>query len=318
MTEPGGRHWLRWLERTAGLAVAGFLAWYLITNWRRVAEYDWTVDWPRLLASAALLALAYSGYVGLWRHVLARMGSALSMVDAHRVWYLANMGRYVPGKVVQTVGLAYMVRAKGGSPVAAIASAAVAQTFVVATGGAVAALALPETANGGRGLYVAGAAFAAAVLVVLLTPAFDALLRLALRLARRPELYVPVPWTERAGLAAGYFTLTVVTGLAFWLFLTSVAPVEADAVWALIGVYAAGYVAGWLAFFVPGGLGVREGVYALLLALYIPPTAAVAAAVLARIWSTAVEVVVVAILLALYGAADLRASTVPSTGHAHG
>ena len=61
----------------------------------------------------------------------------------------------------------------------------------------------------------------------------------------------------------------------------------------------------------------REGVYALLLAFYIPASIAVAVAILARLWLTFLELAVVAVLVARYGIADLRAPTEP-TGSAHG
>lgn len=317
MPSGGTRRWLRWLERLAAAAVFAFLIGFLVANWRQVSAYEWQVDWPRLIASGALEALVYSGLVVSWRHILARLGGTLSIADAHRVWYLANLARYVPGKVLQLAGTAYMVRAKGVSPVLGVASSMVAQAFVLGTGCAVAALTLPETVNGAFGLP-AGSLVAAVFLLVLLTPAYGAVMRLGLRLARRPGHFQAVPWRERAGLAAGYFVLWILMGLSFWLFLSAVTPVAADAVPGIVGVRAAGYLLGYLAVFVPGGLGVREGVYALLLGLYIPPTIAVAAAILARLWTTVVEVLVAGLLVAVYGTADLRASADPSSGDARG
>ncbi len=312
-----GRTWLRWLERVAGLAVIAFLAAYLVTHWRRVAEYDWTLDPPRLVASVLLHALVYSGMVLLWRHVLGRIGGRLTVVDAHRVWYLSNLGRYVPGKVLQLAGLAYMVRSKGISAVHGVTSALVAQAFVLGAAALVAALALPDAADGAGGLYLLGGVAAAAILAVLLTPLFDPLLRLALRWSGRDGESAGLPWTERVALAAGYTGLWILMGVAFWLFLTSVTRVEPDALPALVGIHAAGYVAGYLAFFTPGGLGVREGVFALFLGLYIPPSVAVAAAILARIWSTVAELLVAGALLARWGTADLRAGAASIPGNDH-
>ncbi|MGH7563721.1 MAG: hypothetical protein ACREK5_04780 [Gemmatimonadota bacterium] len=65
-----------------------------------------------------------------------------------------------------------------------------------------------------------------------------------------------------------------------------------------------------MAVFVPGGLGVREGVYALLLAEVLPGPLAAAVAILSRVWLTAVEVLVAGLLALRYGLRDLRASTV--------
>ena len=64
--------------------------------------------------------------------------------------------------------------------------------------------------------------------------------------------------------------------------------------------------------FVPGGLGVREGVYALLLAELLPGPVAAAVAILSRLWLTALELLVALFLALRYGLRDLRVSTVPT------
>ncbi|MBW3660228.1 MAG: flippase-like domain-containing protein [Gemmatimonadetes bacterium] len=318
MSERGGRRWIRWLERGAALVVVGFLVAYLVENWGAVRDYEWSVDWGRMALAAGLHALVYSGYVVLWRHVLEALGARLSLADAHRVWYLGNLGRYVPGKVLQLAGTAYLARARGVSPVLAVAATMVAQLFVLGTGFAVAAATLPEAAGRIAWLEPVSLAAAAAILLVLLTPLFDRLYRAALKVVRRPEYHVEVPWTIRLALTAGYAGLWLAFGIAFWLFVGAVVEPGPDAFWPVVGTWAIGYMAGWMVVFVPGGLGVREGVYAALLALYIPPTIAVATAVLARVWSTTIELAVAGGLLARYGMADLRVGADPEPRDAHG
>lgn len=317
MSPPSRRRWLRWVERAAALLVVGFLAAYLARNWAQVREYDWTIDWGTLALAAALHAGVYSGFVVLWRRLLMALGARLSLVDAHRIWYFGNLGRYVPGKVLQVLGIAYLARAKGVSPVLTVASAIVSQLFVIATACVVVAVGLPGLA--GHPTAAAAALVAAVVLlVVLLTPLFDRLYHLALRIGGREEYHVDVDWRERSWLTAGYLVVWGAYGVAFWLFLRSVVDVGAGTLPAIVGIWAAGYLAGWVAVFVPGGLGVREGVYAALLALYIPPTIAVATAVLARVWSTAVELAVAGGLLARFGTADLRAGDPTDPRDTHG
>ena len=130
--------------------------------------------------------------------------------------------------------------------------------------------------------------------------------------------YVPIRWRERLWLTAGYVVLWVLLGGSFHFFLTAVTDLPRGNFWPITGIFAAAYLAGYLAVFVPGGLGVREGALAILLSLYIPATIAVAAAVLARIWTTAVELVVVAVLLGRYGVTDLRAGAEPTPRKIHG
>ena len=318
MRRPSARA-LRWVERAAVLVVLAFLAGYLARHWREVSAYDWTVDGPRLALASALVVVAYSGFVLTWRRVLRAFGGRLSIADAHRVWYFGNLGRYVPGKIVQLAGTAYLARSKGVDPVVTLAASLVAQLFVVGGGVIVAIAALPEVAGrAAPGLEAAALAVAASVALVTLTPLFGLLHRLALRVARRPELHARIPVAERLVVLVATTGLMALFGLAFALFVTATTTAPRDETPALIGVSAAGYLAGFLAVFVPGGLGVREGVYALLLALYIPPSIAVAVAVLSRLWLTLCELAVVGFLAARYGVSDLRAPTPTAPRTVHG
>jgi uncharacterized membrane protein YbhN (UPF0104 family) len=311
--------WLRWIELAGALLVLGFLGSYLARNWSQVASHDWAIDWARLAAASGGTALAYSGLVVLWRHLLSTLGGSLSLVDAHRIWYLSNLGRYVPGKVLQLAGTAYLGRAKNVSPVLSVASMITAQLFVLGTGLIVALLAIPDAASQTRGdLRLAGFAAAGLFLAVLLTPLFGGLHRFALEVVGRGAHYVAVPWRERLMLVAAYGILWIILGGSFHLFLSGVTAVPSGTFWPITGIFAAAYLAGYLAVFVPGGLGVREGALAVLLAIYIPATIAVAAALLTRLWSTAVELVVAAVLISRYGVSDLRAVTEPDPGKAHG
>jgi uncharacterized membrane protein YbhN (UPF0104 family) len=301
---------LRWVQRGAAAIVALFLGWLLARHWREVSAYDWTIDWPRLALATAAVVLAYSGFVLVWRHLLHAFGGTLSVADAHRVWYLGNLGRYVPGKVFQLAGTAYMARAKGVSPVVTVAATLTAQVFVLGGGLVVAVVALPDLAvRVAPALRPAGLAFAAVFVLVILTPLFGALHRLALRVVRRPDLHAPIDLRVRLLVLAATTALMAILGVGFQLFVTATTSAPRDEVLALVGIAATGYLAGYLAVFVPGGLGVREGVYALLLAVYIPASVAVAVAILTRVWITLCELVVVALLVARYGVADLRAPT---------
>jgi uncharacterized membrane protein YbhN (UPF0104 family) len=306
---------LRWAERLAAILVGGFLAWYLVRNWRQVAAFEWSVNAPRLALATACLVLSYSGFVLVWRRLLRAFGASLGVADAHRVWYVGNLARYVPGKIFQLAGTAYLARAKGVNPVVTVTSAIVAQLFVLCGAVVVAGLTLPDlTGSGAAGVRTVGYAAAAVCAVATLTPVFGVLHRFTLRATRRPELHVPIPLSERLLAMVATTACMALWGLAFSVFVTAVVEVPEGALVPLVGVAAAGYLTAYVAVFVPAGLGVREGVFAVLLASYIPTSVAIAVAILSRLWLTLVEIAVVAFLLARYGTADLRAGA-PS---AHG
>jgi len=307
----GARRWLPWIERVAGLLVVAFLALYLARNWSQVAAHPWRIDWPRLALATLCVLAAYSGFVLTWRRILGHLGGRLSVRDAHRIWYLGNLGRYVPGKVLQLAGTAYLARAKGVSPVLTVSASLTSQVFVLVAGLLVAAATLPELGAAATTdlsvLWTVGLAVAALLVVVVLSPILDAIYRFALRLIRKSEYHASIPVRERIVLLAVSLLAWIALGTGFWLFVGAVTSLDAGAVIPLIGISAAGYVGGYLAVFVPGGLGVREGLYALLLAAYVPPPMAVAIAILCRLWLTACELLPVSILAGRYGFADLRA-----------
>jgi hypothetical protein len=307
----GARRWLPWIERVAGLLVVAFLALYLARNWSQVAAHPWRIDWPRLALATLCVLAAYSGFVLTWRRILGHLGGRLSVRDAHRIWYLGNLGRYVPGKVLQLAGTAYLARAKGVSPVLTVSASLTSQVFVLVAGLLVAAATLPELGAAATTdlsvLWTVGLAVAALLVVVVLSPILDTIYRFALRLIRKSEYHASIPVRERIVLLAVSLLAWIALGTGFWLFVGAVTSLDAGAVIPLIGISAAGYVGGYLAVFVPGGLGVREGLYALLLAAYVPPPMAVAIAILCRLWLTACELLPVSILAGRYGFADLRA-----------
>lgn len=309
MSREGVRTWLRALEWAVALVVLAAIARYLAREWDRLASRPWDVDWVLLALGSGLVVLAYSVFVLLWRHLVSSLGGRLSVVDAHRVWYFGNLARYVPGKVLQLAGTAYLARARGLSSVLALGSFVVAQLFVIVAGLALTLATLPGSGSFLPGGSMGALAAAGALAMLLLTPLFDHAHRLGLRLAGRGEAHVRVSVKTRVGLILGYLVAWIVFGLAFALFVQAVADPPRGSTPTLMGICAAGYLAGWVAVFVPGGLGVREGVYALLLAEVVPGPVAAAVAILSRLWLTAVELLV-AILLALrYGLRDLRVST---------
>ena len=314
MSREGGRAWLRALEWAVALVVLAAIARYLVGEWDRLASRPWEVDWAILALGSGLVVLSYSGFVLLWRHLVSRLGGRLTAVDAHRIWYFGNLARYVPGKVLQLAGTAYLARAKGVGTVLTVGSMVVAQLFVIVAGLALTLVALPGPAFPLPGGPAAGFAVAGGLALLLLTPIFDRTHRFALRLAGRSEAHVRVPITSRLGLLSGYLAAWIVFGLGFALFVRAVAEPAAGSTGTLMGICAAGYLAGWAAVFVPGGLGVREGVYALLLAEVLPGPVAAAVAILSRLWLTALELLVALLLVLRYGIRDLQASTVSTVG----
>jgi hypothetical protein len=211
---------------------------------------------------------------------------------AARIWTVSSLGKYLPGKVWAVAGMALMAQRAGIAPWAATGSAVVLQVLAIGTGAAVAGLTgrrAIETAHPGSQLalvlLVAGSVVGVGLL--LWPPVLRRLLQLAAAPDAEPRGAPPV-----AGIAVGIVANTVAWvgyGCALWLLARGLLPTVALPPALAVAVFTASYLAGFLALFAPGGLGVREGLFILMLQGPLGIGAATALAVASRLLLTLTE-----------------------------
>jgi len=241
---------------------------------------------PLLLASAVLSVwVAYGLLIDGWRRLIVGWGQNVEYRSAVKIWCVSNLGRYLPGKVWSVAGLAVLAKRAGASGGAATGSALTMQALAIATGACVVAVAAPAAISLPQlGLTLV---FALTVIWTLATSGLTA------RIVRwvRPALEWR-PLSARASLLAAAANLIawVVYGVAFWLLAKGILPQSNLSIRGAVGVFAAGYVVGFLALFAPGGIGVREAVFVALLAPRLGSGEAVALAVGSRLLLTLTEV----------------------------
>ena len=223
------------------------------------------VDQAHRLSISAVALAAVATVAGLganllsWRAVLADLGSRLPLTAALRVFFLGQLGKYVPGSVWPVVAQMELGK-EHGVPRARSATAGlltVALSLVAAL--LVAAVSLPFTSADALSTYWY-VFLAVPVLAVGLVPSVaNRVLDRLFRLARRGGLSEPL--TGR-GVLWGLFWAVV----AWVLFGVQVALLAHDlgahagkAVPLAIGAFALAWSLGFLFVLAPAGLGVREG-----------------------------------------------------------
>jgi hypothetical protein len=261
--------WFRAAQWVAGLAIVFFAGRSLARNWDqlRAQPLDWRLDPAWLLLSALLVWTMYALLIAAWRAMLGAWGQRLEPWSAARIWTVSSLGKYLPGKVWAVAGMAVMSQRAGVAPGAAMGSAVILQALAVGTGAAVAGLtglgALQQAHPGiETGLVVLAAASAAGVALLFWPPVVRRLLRVA-----APEAAAQ---TAPAGPAIAFGVLANVTawigyGAALWGLARGFLPGTGLGLTQAVAVFTASYLAGFLALFAPGGLGVREGVFILML-----------------------------------------------------
>lgn len=224
------------------------------------------VGWPALAGALVLAAAATVGTALVWLIILETLG-----VRTQRRWagifLQAQLGKYIPGSVWQYAGRAAVARAHG-IPVRPVGISLPVE--FVASG----------MAAGSMAAFLLGW-WGAAVLAPL------ALLLIAAQQRARP-LRPSALAAIRAMLL--YLPVWVLLGVSFWLCAHALVSVSARDVAFYTGAFAVAWVAGLLAFYAPGGLGVREAVLVALLSSRIGAADALVIAAASRLILVIVDV----------------------------
>lgn len=286
-----------WLLRLGQLVLTVLVTWFIfermglsLSALGRLDSSAWVPDIPRLAASSLLLVAGYGFSAALWGRLVVDLGGPrLGAADSIRLFMIANLGRYVPGKVWQIAGLAVLARRKGVPAVTATGAAVLGQGIALMAATAVGLGALlggSATMHRwgliGAGLLVVGVALATVPSV------FDRAAGLWFRLARQE----PPPGLRSVHALQWfllYFLNWLLYALAFGVLVASFG--QGGNLLAMGSAFAAAYVVGYVAIFAPAGAGVRELTLVGLLAPSMGAASAGALAVIARIWTTVVELV---------------------------
>lgn len=300
----GTWRWLRRALQVAGLAAA---AWYLVhtaqAHRAELAAVPVQLALFPLLVASVITVLTWFLLVRSWAGSLHWWNQSLPMPQAVRIWFLTNLSRFVPGGIWQFAHLSAEAVGAKVSPVAAAGAVLFQQLVLLGTGVALTAALAPAL----PGLLPAGLSPAAALavaslgvaaVIILLPVATPALERLTSRLLRRDIAW---PTTGRGDLTRYVATLVlpwVAYGVAFWLFGRGLLGPAAPGVVMATAAFVGSYVAGILAVFAPGGIGVREAALVVLLAPAVGPAAALLLAVASRLWLVALEIATALAVLA--------------------
>jgi len=271
-----------------------FLVRFLYHHWREVATFDFSFNYYYLASSFGVLFIFFFLRVYCWKVMLGMMNIPLSLRKSVKVSFLSMMGKYLPGKVWMVLGKVYLSGREGVPKAEAFASAVIEIVLEI-----VASIfffffflfaLVEDSVLSPRVLSLMGVILVAGM-VFLHPRLFYKLVNTILYRLKKERIQETITYGDILQLFLLYNGIVLIQGIAFYFFVNALCYVPLDNLLVLTGGLALAGALGTLSFFSPSGLGVREGVLALLLSSSVVAPIAVLISLLARLWVTVGEVV---------------------------
>ena len=277
--------------------VLAFMGRSLYLNWQTLQGYSWQFNYPLLAVAVLAATLTLSLYAWMWYVIIRRLGGQVSYWQAFRIWFLANLGRYIPGKIWQFVGWFYLGEQAGIGRIQILTTIAVNLGLQTLTGLGLGVMMLALVLGGdlSNRFWPLLLLIPLGILFAVRPNILEFILNWGLVKLGREPVKLGLRTGDMVLFTFGHVGCWVVYGVAFYLFVCSLQPVPIRDLPALGATYAAAWVIGFLSFLTPGGIGVREGALAYLLGFWLPAPVAIVISLLSRVWVTAGELIGTAI-----------------------
>jgi len=312
----------RWLARGVGIVItAAIFAWIfkpIVQHWEQVKDrIHHSSGWRVLVASLMFAAFLFAFRASTWRRILVGFGHRIPMAPAVRIWSSSELSRYLPGVIWQVVSRIYLVRPYGvrGSVCSAsqmlelilflLANVLLAVSCLIWLG--------YKTFHGAAYHWLIGATGLLPVLLILLYPkVFYGIADQIMRRLGKPQIARRLRFRELCGLLVWNVLGLIWQSLAIWLIVSKPLGLEFTKWWVVAGAYCLAWCAGFLAFWAPGGIGVRELVFVTAMEIALPPRVRATfddpavllgflafLSVLLRIWATTGELILAGLAYAI-------------------
>ena len=284
----------QWITTVVVVLIIAALAIALARGWSKVSQYDWRPEPGWFLLGSVLFILAYV------MNGLVYVGAVEQLSPAHpprweglSIWARSLLARYIPGNVMMVVGRAVMAHDHGVPKRATITATIYEQALALGIGTVAAVGYLAGYGNPGDARLLWLLLVVPVVLVCLHPVPFRRLSSWALNRVGRPPLDALFSGRQVGRFLILYALGTVVLLVGVWALLRSAAGPEIGGVVEIGLAFMFAFVISFVAFIVPSGIGVRDGILAVALSRHVPGEVALALSFGLRFVMTILELVFV-------------------------
>src|SRR5690606_2058017 len=111
-----------------------FMAPVFADSFRQFNPADWKINYWWLVASLLLMQVVLFAQSAIWSTLMTFFGKQISYRKAFKIAYLAQLGRYLPGRIWQLFGMIYLAAKEGITKEEATVSFILSQLFATPPG----------------------------------------------------------------------------------------------------------------------------------------------------------------------------------------
>ncbi len=288
------------LKQVIGWLLAGVIIFILFNtiynNRDELTKWEWDIQWGKAILAVIILFIGYIAVAEGWREILYGFGHKIKFHEAFRVVYLAQLGRYIPGKIWQVIGMVGLAREIKIPSATSLASFALAQAYGLPAAFILIIVLLwgsnfPESLVIYRNIVylVMGIVFFLFLILFFMPRGLEWALNKVLKLIRQPTVKYRPGYKNRISILFWYLLTWFSFGISFHFFLGAIlVDVDFGPLFSA-GTYIAAYNLAYIVILSPGGLGVREGVISALLTPYLGGPIAASVSLIHRVFVTLAE-----------------------------
>jgi uncharacterized membrane protein YbhN (UPF0104 family) len=274
-------------------------------QWSELAQYEFSFgkNYPFwLVISLMFIMSSFIIQAASWNWLLNRLSSRVPYLIGIRVFFLSQLGRYIPGKIWTFLGR-YSLNVTHNVPKVRITESIFYELLTLFLSGMV--VFSSTFIIFGNSLYKKIDCTAIVILVAsvffLMVPrlSFNIINPILIKYGKNP-----INIKIRTTYLIFYFILNVfawiLQGFGIFFLSRSFLYLSISKAFLFPGIFCVSWLGGFLSVFTPSGIGVREGILIYFLSQYIEPSSAIIIAAGSRIWLTLCELLCLGLVQVLF------------------
>lgn len=274
-------------ERVFQSAIIGLIFFFilkiLIRNWFELKEFSFRFNYVYLLLSLIFRSLNQLFGALTWHYLTRQLDFNVSLRDSLRIWFYAVPAKYVPGKIWQYAGRMYFYE-KLKVPAKKLALAQFMEVLVIVSVNL---------------LFVVTCFLVNKMFLQAFVLSLFGFLVISAKSGQRKTRQTFDHIKGISKIMGMRLLAALIGGFFLYCFIGAFTPVsEADLIYC-IGLNNLASLGTVLVFFLPAGLGVREGIFVYGLSHITIKPLAVIISICARMWGIVIELILVLLVLLL-------------------